>query len=247
VLKEGGAARLEELVGGRARVFPGTGFHLDFDELAREAEEDAAGEADASVAASDSDDELEEALLRLAPSFHVASSEIVLDEAGRATLWRAGRFERAGEWLEAFEEEVIRRDLAADAPPAAEPIDVDGLPFPFDLESWTQFRDQVLRGEPVWRLDRDAFVVEAAMTPVNAEGCIAAITRDDVEAKYENGRLRLRYRPGPGGWIRSTFLIPPEPPKVDYDAGVARKLVESGLEVGPVERYSELRAAAGLR
>jgi hypothetical protein len=278
----------------KARVFPAEHGFLDFDELEREAAEreteielesvsetDVEVDAESQVDEVDPRDSLERRFLELAPTFQVVEARLVLDEDGRVTLWRRGRIRRASEWLGTLESEflhdLLETDESASSSEEQDPPEEPALPeephspftdYRWDAESLRLLREQIRTGERLWRLEGHAFVVESAMSEENAKLCITNLVREDIEASFRDGRIRLRYLPGDGGWIRSTVLTESEPPKADEDAEIpppedpepapddddsqdpakfAAELTAAGIGLGSVQTYRELRKAAGLR
>jgi hypothetical protein len=226
-----GDARFWNQIAGGARVIAIEWFPIDV-----------AAYEQTVLEAGDEPDPVTALLKALGPTFRVSQASIVTDEQGRATLWRVCAFDGASEWLRALER-LIFEEAARGNPEALEPIPA----LTFDADSQERFFAQARNGEPLWRLDRDGFLVEAAMTRENAESCIASLDRADVDASYESGRLRLRYSPGPGGWIPARWLHPSADVRVEYDPAIVRQLEEAGCELGTRERYRALRAASGLR
>jgi hypothetical protein len=248
--KEQHLSGLLEVLDG-ARVFPAHGGFpcLDLDEIERDlSRQPEAADAESEEGEPDPEDL---AFHELAPTFSIVEAAVVIDEEGRASLWRRGRLESAAKWVRLFEDKVLE-DIAESKPrePGEPPQEFPVPEMELEDASWELLRAHVTDGGRLWRFDRDSFQAEIPMTQQDAERLIRELDRDDVEASFRDGLLRLRYLPDAGGWIRSRFLeldFTDEKGLPEYDPRFVFQLVFSGATVEPVERYRERLAAAGLR
>jgi hypothetical protein len=218
-----------------ARVFPAHGGFLSFD---LDLEQRVASEARRPP------DEAVLAFQEFVSTFSIVEAAVVIDDEGRASLWRRGRLQNASEWLRRFEQGVLDAIAGSDEPSTVFPMP----DLAFDDASWELLRAHVRGGGRVWRFEGDAVLLEVPMTQPNAERCIGELARPEVDASFRDGNLRLRYLSGPGGWIRSRWIERmDEQGSPEHDTGTVRRLVAAGATVEPVERYRERLADVGLR
>lgn len=181
----------------------------------------------------------------LIPTLRVVEARLVLDDEGRPTLWRRIRFEHASAWLRAFEHQITSSVGENEAASCQ-------ADMPAGMHFGAHYA--LAQGE-LFKLDGNAFVVEAQMDAETARRWIETFRDDPADPKlrppaeiaFDGQTLRVRFAPDESGWIgaRTYSLNAPglDDAEVDIDG---TPLTNTKLPIEPSSTYLQLRREAGL-